>query len=120
MIDLKKEQIGAVNSSQTDEEMIRKIYDYAAHLLFEEERTKNEVVEQLMQEGLDREFAIVIVRNLTIAVSKKQGQNNMLYGALWCIGGTVATLAHIGFIFWGAIVFGAIQFFVGVYQYLKN
>lgn len=38
----------------------------------------------------------------------------MIYGALWCVGGIMATLANFGFIFWGAIVFGAIQFFMGV------
>ena len=45
---------------------------------------------------------------------KKEGANkDMLYGALWCIGGIVATVADFGFIFWGAIVFGAIQFIKG-------
>jgi len=42
---------------------------------------------------------------------RAKAKKGMLYGALWCIGGTVLTMAHIGFIFWGAIVFGAIQFF---------
>lgn len=49
-----------------------------------------------------------------IREAKNAGANkDMLYGALWCIGGTVATLADIGFIFWGAILFGAIQFIKG-------
>lgn len=38
----------------------------------------------------------------------------MLFGALWCIGGIVATATDIGLIFWGAIVFGAIQFIKGL------
>ena len=38
----------------------------------------------------------------------------MKYGALWCVGGIVGTAALIGFIFWGAILFGGIQFFKGV------
>lgn len=38
----------------------------------------------------------------------------MLYGVLWCSGGLLLTLANVGFIFWGAILFGAIQFFRGV------
>lgn len=45
---------------------------------------------------------------------KKQANKDMLYGALWCVGGLVATMADIGFIFWGAIVFGAVQFFKGL------
>jgi hypothetical protein len=49
-----------------------------------------------------------------ISAKKKQAENDMLYGALWCIGGIIATAAHIGFIFWGAILFGGIQFFKGL------
>jgi len=49
-----------------------------------------------------------------LSAKKKQAKNDMLYGALWCIGGIVATAAHIGFIFWGAVLFGSIQFFRGL------
>jgi hypothetical protein len=61
-------------------------------------------------------------------VTKASAKKNMLVGALWCIGGTVATI--IGFsaasgggtylVFWGAIIFGAIQFFTGLVQLLKK
>lgn len=63
--------------------------------------------------------SIISVQNETneqeyISAKKKQAENDMLYGALWCIGGIIATAAHIGFIFWGAILFGGIQFFRGL------
>ena len=48
-----------------------------------------------------------------IQAEKDKANKDMLYGALWCIGGTVLTIADIGFIFWGAIVFGAVQFVRG-------
>jgi hypothetical protein len=51
-----------------------------------------------------------------ISAKKKQAENDMLYGALWCIGGIIATAAHIGFIFWGAILFGGIQFCRGLFN----
>lgn len=44
----------------------------------------------------------------------KTSNNDMLFGALWFIGGVIGTVADIGYIFWGAILFGAIQFFKGV------
>ncbi|MCX6830010.1 MAG: hypothetical protein NT002_12135 [candidate division Zixibacteria bacterium] len=54
------------------------------------------------------------------------GQKNMLVGALWCIGGIIVTVATYQaavsrgggtyFITWGAILFGAIQFFRGLIQ----
>ena len=53
-----------------------------------------------------------------------QGGKNMLYGALWCIGGTMVTLATYSaaqgggryLVAWGAILFGAIQFLIGAGQ----
>ena len=51
---------------------------------------------------------------------RKQANKDMLYGALWCVGGIVATMSDIGAIFWGAIVFGAIQFFKGLSNSSSN
>lgn len=48
---------------------------------------------------------------------KAQARKDMIYGALWCIGGTIFTVADTGFIFWGAILFGGIQFFKGLANY---
>jgi hypothetical protein len=44
---------------------------------------------------------------------REQANKDMIYGALWCIGGTIATLSNLGYAFWGAIVFGGIQFIRG-------
>ena len=55
----------------------------------------------------------------------EQAKKNMIYGALWAVGGTVLTLwtyssASSGggryVVAWGAIIFGAIQFFRGLSQ----
>jgi hypothetical protein len=40
-------------------------------------------------------------------------KKNMIIGAIFCIVGLGATMADFGYIFWGAIVFGAIQFIRG-------
>lgn len=46
---------------------------------------------------------------------KQEGaRNDVLWGAVWCMGGIVATASDLGFVFWGAIVYGAIQFFRGL------
>lgn len=92
-------------------------YEYAANLLLHGKKTSEEVVESLTQQGLNRESATAVVENLQNQITeakKERAKKDMLYGALWCIGGIVATVADIGFIFWGAILFGAIQFFKGV------
>lgn len=55
------------------------------------------------------------VSNAEHEVAKREQANkDILYGLLWCVGGIAATAADIGFIFWGAIVYGGIQFFKGL------
>ena len=104
------------NQNDDQQETVNQIYEYAANLLFNEKRSATETKNALISQGLDEESAAVVVSNLEkqIKDAKKEGaKKDMLYGALWCIGGIVATVADFGFIFWGAIVFGAIQFIKG-------
>jgi hypothetical protein len=118
MINLEKMDIPSSGGEQNDDEAVQQIYDYAADLLFENNKSKQDVIDDLIQQGLDRESATIVVNNL-VEVYKKQAYKNILYGALWCVGGTVATIADIGYIFYGAIIWGAIQFIKGVYQSFK-
>ena len=87
------------------------------------------IEKNLTQRGLDTEAAAIVVSNLMQAKAKAlkdAGRKNMLYGALWCIGGVVVTAlsyqaaANAGggkyVLAWGAIVFGGIQFFRGMIQ----
>ena len=88
-----------------------------------------EIEKSLTEQGLDANTAAIVVRNLLKAKAeglKRAGRKNMLYGALWCIGGTVITAlsyqaaVNAGggkyVLAWGAIVFGGIQFFRGMIQ----
>lgn len=68
----------------------------------------------------------------TVVMRKKSNREvagkNMLFGAIWCIGGTLVTAltyqaASAGghyIIAWGAIVFGAFQFLRGLVQLAGN
>jgi hypothetical protein len=61
-------------------------------------------------------------------VTRDVGKKNMLYGALWFIGGIVVTFGSMAaasgggtyLVTWGAIIFGAIQFVQGVIQYATS
>ncbi|MEH0153915.1 hypothetical protein V6R21_07185 [Limibacter armeniacum] len=104
-------------TQQEQQNVINKVYDYAAHLLIKEDKGPAVVKKILVDEGVNLELASAIVDKLQSqieAAKKERAQKDMLYGALWCIGGTILTVADIGFIFWGAILFGAVQFFKGV------
>lgn len=92
-------------------------YNYAANLLINENKSAYETKAKLAEQGVSAEVASLIVENLEIEIQEakyEKARKDMVYGALWFCGGTILTLANIGFIFWGAILFGGIQFFRGL------
>lgn len=104
------------NTQNEQQETVNQIYAYANNLLLKEKKNSEEVKTILIEQGIDTESASVVVENLLLEkLQKKENANkDMLYGGLWCVGGIIGTIANIGFIFWGAILFGAIQFIKGV------
>lgn len=105
------------NNQNFQQETIDNIYEYAADLLLNVKMSKPEVVQILIRKGISKESAKNIVHNIALqyrGTDEDSANKNILFGALWCIGGIVATVADLGYIFWGAIVFGAIQFFRGI------
>lgn len=92
-------------------------YSYVANLILNENKSAFEATTRLVDLGLSAEIAGLIVENVTIEIQEarhEKARKDMLYGALWLCGGTILTLADVGFIFWGAILFGGIQFFKGL------
>ena len=109
--------------TQGQQEAVNQLYNFAADLIVNQKKSSEEVTNALVEKGLSQDAAYTIVNNLEdeIRKAKKEGASkDMLYGALWCIGGTIATLANIGFIFWGAILFGGIQFIKGLVNYMSK
>jgi len=111
------------------QEDIQKAYSSAASLLITEKKNPGEVINALVQQGVNNEEASRIVEILQgeaekLGRRKKQkAKNDMTYGAIWCIGGILFTAitysaassgGGVYFIAWGAILFGAIQFFRGL------
>ncbi|MGI4743647.1 MAG: hypothetical protein ACRYG7_51500 [Janthinobacterium lividum] len=93
------------------------LYQYAANLLASGKKSGAEVERLLMLKGLPADSASTLVLELEGPIreaKKAQAKKDMLHGGLWCIGGTALTMAHIGFVFWGAIIFGGVQFIKGV------
>jgi hypothetical protein len=106
---------------------VEAIYAFAAEQM-RNGASPEQIQATLVEKGLPQEAAEAVVSNLGRAMSdakSKAGKNNMLYGALWCIGGIVVTAVTYSsaseggghyVVAWGAIIFGAIQFFRGVAQ----
>lgn len=96
--------------------IVDEMYRYAANL-FLGGKNSYEVKSALIERGLDEQNASIVTDTLEqqiVDAKKTKAKKDMLYGALWCVGGTALTMANVGFIFWGAIIFGAIQFIKGV------
>lgn len=114
----------------TQEEAVQAIYGYAVELV-KGGSSASQVESKLMEKGLDQASASIIVKNIFSFRSnaiKEAAKKNMLYGALWCIGGLVVTVISFSaasaggryVLAWGAIIFGAIQFLRGLFQYLSQ
>jgi hypothetical protein len=112
------------SSEPTDEEVVQAIYDFAAEQMVNG-ASDRQVESMLREKGLDAESAATVVSNLAEhreQARAKAGQGAMISGALWCIGGIAVTAityqAASGggtyVVAWGAILFGAIQFFRGL------
>ena len=119
-----------MSTPQSEEQAVQQIYKHAATLV-RAGKSRVQVHSDLMSIGLDDASATVVTDNLFAMRAKalrEAGQKNMLYGALWFIGGTAVTIITLAaaseggtyVVAWGAIVFGGIQFFRGLYQYQAN
>lgn len=129
------------NNEVLKQEEIDKISAHASNLLANENKSPAEVKAALMESGLDENNSSTIVENLVLnqpqsellnesqdkafkeMLNEFNGESNndaakkdMLYGALWCVGGTILTIAEIGYVFWGAIIFGGYQFLKGAFS----
>lgn len=125
--DVNNKMIDVNNEEKEMQEFVNGIYRYAAELMFERKKSKHETKKILVEKGLREEDADVVIANLQAEAKqakREAGSKNMLYGALWCIGGTVVTLVTYSsasegdsyIVAWGAIIFGAIQFLRGLFQ----
>lgn len=110
----------------TEEEIVQAVYALAAEQM-KNGASSQQIQSMLVEKGIDQESAATVVSNLARMRSeaiREASKKNMLYGALWCIGGIVVTAATYSaasgggkyVVAWGAILFGAIQFFRGLIQ----
>jgi hypothetical protein len=104
-------------TTQADQQQLGDFYQYGADLLIQKRKSEEDAKAILQGKGVSAYDAAVIIDTLSARIKterKARAKKDILYGALWCGGGTVLTLAHIGFIFWGAIIFGGIQLVRGL------
>ena len=105
------------SDEKSQQEIMNQIYAYAADLMINEKKSAYETKKILVNQGLNEQIASIVIKNLQEQISeakKKRATKDIIYGGLWCAGGTIATVADFGYIFWGAILFGGIQLVKGL------
>lgn len=111
------------------QEIVNQIYGFTADMLYNQKKSIEETKVALIENGLRAEDADVVIANLQNQYKQEKreaGNKNMLYGALWCVGGLLVTILTYSaasdggtyVVAWGAVIFGAIQFFKGLFQRL--
>ena len=109
------------------QEIVNQIYGFTADMLYNQKKSVEETKAALIENGLRAEDADVVIANLQNQYKQEKreaGNKNMLYGALWCVGGLLVTILTYSaasdggtyVVAWGAVIFGAIQFFKGLFQ----
>ena len=105
--------------TQAEVQVQNQLSSYIINLLVTQKRKPEEVIDSLVQQGYTKENALSAVESTQkqiYAAKRKTAINNMLIGGFFCVAGIIATVADVGYIFWGAIVFGAIQFLLGLFN----
>jgi hypothetical protein len=102
--------------------------------LINQGKSRTQIETELKSTGLGQESVSDVVSRV-VELRKKAKRDvagrNILFGALWCIGGTIFTAASYQmatggsgggtyFIAWGAILFGGIQCLKGLGQLVGN
>ena len=102
-------------------------------------KSQEQITKDLVKQGWPEESAMNFVQNISVALEQykespegkhilaSKYKRHMIYGLLWTIGGTAITIATFsaasggGFyiVAWGAIIWGIIDFFRGLFGWLK-
>lgn len=114
-----------MNLNQFEQE----IFDYAYYRIVACDTTENVVELEIMEKyEISYEKCKKIIEMVIRQQNIEQAKKDILYGLLWCAGGSIATYVSYNkassggtyIIWWGAILFGGIQSLKGVYHFIKN
>ena len=109
-------------------EAIGDVYAYATQLMVLRNMNTADALHDLTQKGVDEEVARTIVNQIDDQIYEakmKRANKDILYGALWCIGGTLVTAVTYSaasngggkyIVTYGAIILGMVQLVKGIYN----
>jgi len=123
-----------MENPNANQDLINEVYRFASYLMIKENKNAVEAKQALINKGLDEKNASIVVTRIeqqiqdAIDDKKCDAKEEMIYGAVWCIGGILVTVVtYIGavsqgvyIITWGAILYGAIRFIRGLILYFSK
>lgn len=111
------------NQDIYSEESIAKAENSAAEMIYQGGKSLEYVIAKLETKGYDKITATRIAQSVMFGKiseeNKDEDLKNIVVGAFFFILGTILTISDLGYIFWGAILFGGIQFFRGLSNYIS-
>ncbi len=114
------------NNIHNAEDLGAALYEYVVRQFVVQKKNSAEITDMLVAKGFNHSDVYTFVKDVEQVVfkdKKKKANKNMFYGGIWCVGGIIVTVASYSaassgggkYVFaWGAIIFGAIQFFKGL------
>tara|TARA_R110002050_G_scaffold39891_2_gene97866 strand:+ start:3428 stop:3799 length:372 start_codon:yes stop_codon:yes gene_type:complete len=105
------------NKQKDQSEAVKELHKYAESLLVEQKKSPEETKHLLVKDGLDEESASAIVEHLVTQineVSNEKAYKDIWVGLAWALGGLIANYSGVGFVFWGAVLYGAVRLFKGL------
>lgn len=102
---------------------------FAAFLLLNDRKSPEQAKQILIEDGIDVERAHEIVDHLNLYITtatRERSQKDLLYGSLWCLGGTLFSIISYQtgsfgsgwyVLTYGAILLGSLQFIKGVFRF---
>jgi hypothetical protein len=118
------------NLASSQQDPLGAAFQHAVGLI-NQGKSRAQIESELKSIGLGQESVSGVV-NRVFQLRKQAHRDvagkNIMFGAIWCVGGTAVTaltyqMASGGgtyFVAWGAILFGGIQFLKGVGQLVAN
>jgi hypothetical protein len=120
-----------VPASENARQDLSGLYKFAA-IEFANKRSPQTIIKSMTHRGVASETAKKIVIETQQAINKVKSEGSrkrMVRGLIWTVLGIVVTCATFLFsdslggryvLFWGAIIFGVIDFLVGLFGWLSN
>jgi hypothetical protein len=99
------------------QEYLKEMMKYAVDLYVYQDKNSYEVITALKEKGVTEDQAKAMISIIDERVEETENsahKKNVIIGGLFFAGGLMATFANLGFVFWGAIVFGGIQMVRGI------